>query len=249
MLGLETWIDQALNSSMLLAVPVAMLAGLVSFVSPCVLPLLPGYLSYASGLGAAELGQQGSRSRLVLGTAGFVLGFAVVFVLTGAILGGIGTLLLTYQRIITIGAGVLIIILGIGFCGWLPMPAGWRPAAPKAGVAAAPLLGMAFGLGWTPCIGPTLSLVLTMALGEGSAFRGGVLAFSYALGLGLPFMVFAFGFTKLTRQLDWLRDHQRGLQLAGGIALILVGIAMVTGLWDQLMALIRNWVAGFGTIL
>ncbi len=251
MIGLESWVGDALTSSMLAAIPVAMLAGVVSFVSPCVLPLLPGYLSYASGLGAAEIASgEGSRRMLIGGTLGFVLGFSLVFVLTGAAIGGLGALLLGNARIIIVLLGVLIIVLGAAFAGWLPVPSLWRPGvAPRLGVWASPLLGMVFGLGWTPCIGPALSVVLTMALNEGSAVRGGVLAFAYALGLGIPFLAFAAAFTALAPRLDWLRRHQVLIQRIGGVAMIVVGVAMVTGLWDTLTAALRQWAASFGTIL
>ncbi|MDF1487754.1 cytochrome c biogenesis protein CcdA [Tessaracoccus sp. HF-7] len=236
---------------MLIAIPVAMLAGMVSFASPCVLPLLPGYLSYASGLGAAEIAEgRGSRRLLVGGTIGFVLGFSVVFVLTGAVLGGLGAVLLQHQRLITIAMGLLILVLGAGFAGWLPMPSGWRPTmTPTLGVWASPLLGLVFGLGWTPCIGPALSVVLSMAINEGSAVRGGILAFAYALGLGLPFVAFAAAFRSLAPKLGWMRTHQRTIQRIGGVTMMLVGLAMVVGWWDALVAILRQWAASFGTIL
>lgn len=251
MILFETWITQALGSSLLLAIPLAVVAGVVSFASPCVLPLLPGYLSYASGLGATQISEGAvNRRPLILGTIGFVLGFASVFVLTGALFGGLGGLLLQQQRLITLIAGLLIIILGAGFIGWLPMPPQIRLSMmPRMGVAASPLLGLAFGLGWTPCIGPTLSVVLTLALTEGSAGKGAALAFFYALGLGLPFLAFAAAFTKLGRHLSWLMRHQRGMQAAGGVLMLLVGLSMVTGLWDLIVGQLRNWSASFGTIL
>jgi len=251
MLLLEGWASDALTSSMLVAVPVAMLAGIVSFASPCVLPLLPGYLSYASGLGTAEIADgSGSRRLLVGGTLGFILGFSVIFVVTGAVIGGLGAALLTNARLITVVLGFVIIALGAAFAGWLPMPSGWRPSvAPRLGVWASPLLGMVFGLGWTPCIGPALSVVLTLALNEGSAVRGGVLAFAYALGIGIPLLVLALAFSAFAPRLDWVRRHQRGIQRLGGVAMMLVGLAMVTGLWDRLMEVLRQWAAEFGTIL
>ncbi|MEZ5087038.1 MAG: cytochrome c biogenesis protein CcdA [Tessaracoccus sp.] len=251
MILLEAWTDTALTSSLLLAIPVAMLAGVVSFASPCVLPLLPGYLSYASGLGASQIAEgTGSRRLLVGGTLGFVLGFSIVFVLTGALIGGLGAILLQQQRLITIAMGVLIVVLGAGFAGWLPMPSGWRPSsAPRMGAWASPLLGVVFGLGWTPCIGPALSVVLSMALNEGSAARGGILAFAYAIGLGLPFVAFAAAFTSLSPKLGWLRTHQRAIQRVGGIVMMLVGLSMIIGWWDSLVAVLRQWAASFGTIL
>lgn len=250
MILLDAWVNQALSSSLLLAIPVAMLAGLVSFASPCVLPLLPGYLSYASGLGAAQISDGTANRRLLLGgTLGFVLGFAFVFVLTGALFGGLGGVLLQHEKLITIIAGVLIIVMGLGFLGWLPMPGQWRPRAPRAGAVASPLLGLAFGLGWTPCIGPALSVVLTMAMTEGSAARGGLLAFVYALGLGLPFIAFAAAFTRFSGHFEWLKRNQRKLTLIGGALLIAVGLSMVTGLWTHIVGILRQWAANFGTIL
>lgn len=250
MILLESWISQSLSSSLLLAIPVALLAGLVSFASPCVLPLLPGYLSYASGLGASDIAEgSGSRRLLVGGTVGFVLGFATVFVATGAVVGGVGSVLLAHEQLVTLIAGIGITIMGLMFLGWLPMPREWRPKAPRAGAWASPLLGLAFGLGWTPCIGPALSVVLTLALTEGSIGRGAVLAFAYAIGLGLPFLAFALAFTKMNRHLNWLQRRQRGLQLIGAVLLLVVGLAMITGLWGLLVGVLRQWAASFGTVL
>lgn len=251
MILLESWINDAMSTSLLLAIPLSFLAGIVSFASPCILPLLPGYLSYASGMGAAQImSGTGKRSSLVLGTSGFVLGFGLVFVLTGALFGSLGSFLLEHVRVITVVSGVLILLLAAAFMGWLPMPSTWRPKfSSRFGVAASPLLGLAFGLGWTPCIGPTLSIVLTMALNEGSAGAGALLAFIYALGLGLPFLLFAVAFTRMGRSLEWLKRHQRGIQIAGGVLMMAVGVAMVSGLWDIMIGVMRQWAAAFGTIL
>ena len=251
MIPLETWVAAALTSSMLMAIPVAVLAGIVSFASPCVLPLLPGYLSYASGLGTTQITHgAGNRRPLVLGTLGFILGFSAVFVATGALVGGVGSLLIAQQRMITMIVGVLIIILGVMFMGWVPTPRIWRPQyTPRAGVLASPVLGVVFGLTFTPCIGPALSVVLSLAFNEGSMSRGGVLAFAYALGLGIPFLLFAVAFTALAPRLDWLKRHQDALQRLGGLIMIAVGIAMLVGWWDLLMAVVRQWAADFTTIL
>ncbi|HMQ66874.1 MAG TPA: cytochrome c biogenesis protein CcdA, partial [Arachnia sp.] len=212
MILLESWAGTALTSSMLVAIPVAVLAGVVSFASPCVLPLLPGYLSYASGLGAAEIARgEGKRRLLIGGTLGFVLGFSVVFVLTGALIGGVGAALIGNARAITVVLGLLIMALGAAFAGWLPMPSGWRmSAAPRLGVWAAPLLGVVFGIGWTPCIGPALSVVLTLALNEGSAVRGGVLAFAYAGGDGPPLPRLAAAVAAVPAPPPLVGAHQRG---------------------------------------
>ena len=242
------WVREAVGGSVLLALPVALLAGLVSFFSPCVLPLLPGYLSYATGLGAAEIttGRPG-RSRVLLGTIGFVSGFAAVFVASGALAGSVGAALVSWQRPLTIVAGVLSIVLGLVFTGWLPLGQNtWRlNLSPRLGLAASPLLGIVFGLGWTPCIGPALSVVLSLALNEATALRGGVLALAYAIGLGLPFIVAGLAFQRLARTMDWVKRHHRGIQVAGGVAMMLVGVLLVTGWWDAVMAGLRQWAANF----
>ena len=199
-LDLASWAETAVGGSMALALPVALLAGLVSFFSPCVVPLLPGYLSYATGLGAAEV-VEGSphRGRMLAGTSLFVLGFAVVFVMTGVVAGSAGRLLAEYRDVITRVLGVVIIMLGLIFAGVLKI--GQRDLRlhriPAVGVAAAPLVGVVFALGWTPCLSPTLGVVVNLGFNEGTAVRGGLLGFVYALGLGIPFVLAGLAFTKM----------------------------------------------------
>ena len=246
------WASEAVASSMIVALPVALVAGLVSFFSPCVVPLLPGYLSYATGLGAAEVVEgKGHRGRMLAGALLFVLGFAAVFVTTGAVAGGVGRALLEWRDVITRVLGVAVIVVGMIFAGWLPI--GRRDLrihrVPAVGVAAAPLLGVVFGLGWTPCIGPTLTVVISLAWNEGSAVRGAILAFVYALGLGLPFVVAALAFTKLTRVVNWLTQRREALLRIGGVSMIVVGGLLVTGLWDLIMAQLRNVVALFTPVI
>ena len=250
---MSDWIQQAIGGSVLLALPVALLAGLVSFFSPCVLPLLPGYLSYATGLGASEITSGGAgrhRRRVLAGTLGFVAGLAAVFVATGALAGTVGAALVTWQRPLSVAAGLIAIALGLVLTGWLPFQATWRPGiAPRLGVAASPLLGIVFALGWTPCIGPALSVVLSLALNEGTALRGGVLALAYALGLGLPFVVAGLAFDRFSGTLEWVKCHHRGVQVFGGVTMILVGLLLVTGWWDVLMSGLQQWAATFGAVV
>ena len=251
-LELADWAKDAVGGSMALAIPVAALAGLVSFFSPCVLPLLPGYLSYATGMAAGEIAEgRASRGRVLAGTLLFVAGFALVFVATGALIGSLGGLLLTWRRPITVVVGLLTIALGLLFAGWLPIGRGTMRlnVVPKVGVAAAPLLGIVFGLGWTPCIGPALSVVLNLALNEATALRGGLLAFVYALGLGLPFVIAGLAFTRMGRAIGWVKRHHLAVQRTGGIVMIVVGILLVTGWWDVVMSFMQGWISAFEVVI
>nr|WP_217428662.1 cytochrome c biogenesis protein CcdA [Microlunatus speluncae] len=231
---------------MLIAIPVALAAGLVSFFSPCIVPLVPGYLAYASGLGGADVVAGRGRRRLVAGAALFVLGIAVVYVIIGAIVGSVGVALLQHQSVINRVLGVGVIALGLIFLG-LPfgrreVRSDWRP---RVGVAAAPLLGGVFALGWTPCIGPALGAVLTLAYNEATAVRGAVLTFVFTLGLGLPFIAAALAYQRLSRVIAVARRHQLLIMRIGGGLMILVGVAMVTGVWGLINNWMRQWAAGF----
>ena len=224
------------SGSLALAIPVAMVAGLVSFFSPCVIPLLPGYLSYATGLSAADL-EDARRGRMLAGSLLFVLGFTAVFVALGTLSGAAGAWLITWQREITVVLGVMTILLGLVFAGVVPwLQRDWRVhQVPAVGLGVAPLLGALFGLGWIPCVSPTLGAVLTLAGTEGTAARGALLSAAYCLGLGLPFIVAALAFERFMHALEWVRRHQRAVMVAGGGMLVVVGILLVTGAWDTLV--------------
>ncbi|MCW1250054.1 cytochrome c biogenesis CcdA family protein [Acaricomes phytoseiuli] len=233
------------NGSILLALPVALLAGLFSFLSPCVLPLVPGYLGYVTGLTGVDLEKQ-RRGRMLLGISLFVLGFTVVFVLLGAALGTIGAWLSLNSAWITQVLGVLVIILGIVFLGgfsFFQREARVRMTAPT-GLWGAPLLGVTFGLGWVPCIGPTLAAVQALSYSGGtSASKGALLTFVYSLGLGLPFLAIALGFRRGMGALEMIRKHRLTIQRIGGWMLIGLGVLMVTGIWNVWIAQLQGWVS------
>ncbi len=226
-----------LPSSLLAALPLAFAAGLVSFASPCVLPLLPGYVAFLSGATGSIEGRSG-RGRAVIGSLAFVLGFGVVFVSEGALFGSLGRLLHTHQRSLEITFGIVTIILGLFFTGW--WPSSWLQRErrvhrlPRASVLGAALLGFLFALGWTPCIGPTLGAILTLAASSGAtALRGSILAFVYCLGLGVPFIVAALATEWMAIASTWLRHHHKAIGRFGGTLLIFIGLAEVSGAWHS----------------
>jgi cytochrome c-type biogenesis protein len=243
----------AVDGSLLIAVPVALLAGLVSFLSPCVLPLVPGYLSYVTGLSGADLAGETTPDaadrrpthRVLLGSALFVLGFSVVFVSTGAIFGSLGSQLLTHALLVERILGGLAILLGLVFLGFVPgMQREWRiHSLPAAGIAGAPLLGFAFGLGWTPCIGPTLGVVLGLAADPNTATagRGAVLTTAYCLGLGIPFVLAGLAFRRALGAFAAVKRHYALVMRLGGLMLVAVGVLLVTGAWNDInIWLVRN---------
>lgn len=234
----EAFQEIAASGSLAAALPIAVIAGLVSFFSPCVIPLLPGYLSYATGLSAAEIVSEDGhrrRGRMVLGSSLFVLGFSVVFVLLGFFSGALGGWLTEYRQPITVVMGLLVILLGLAFAGWLPIFQ--RDVrihkVPAVGLAAAPLLGFLFGLGWMPCVGPTLLVILNLGLYEATATRGAVLAFAYCLGLGLPFVLAGAAYQRMLGTFSFFRRHQVAMMQIAGATMVLVGLALVTGLWND----------------
>ena len=237
----EWFQEQAAVGSLALAVPVALVAGLVSFFSPCVIPLLPGYLSYATGLSGADLasGEAGRhRGRMLVGALLFVLGFAVVFVLAGTAFGGLAGTLQRWEDTLTLVLGGVLVVLGLVFAGLLPwLQSGWRVhKIPAVGLGAAPVIGALFAIGWTPCIGPTYGVILGLTYADGgTAARGGLLALCYALGLGLPFVVAAVAYERTLGALRWVRKRQVWVMRIGGGLLVLVGVLMLTGAWDHLV--------------
>lgn len=255
--------DLAISGPLLLAALVALAAGAISFASPCCIPLVPGYLAYLAGLVGSDaaptntngvITRQGSRLRVAVAALLFVLGFTVVF--TTAVLGVLrlsDTLIangLLLQRV----GGVVTIVMGLAFLGLIP-PLQREVRLhhrPRGGLWGAPLLGGVFGLGWTPCLGPTLTGVIALASGTQVgpiAARGLLLVLAYCLGLGLPFIMLAIGSTWAVNTAGWLRRHTRVIQLTGGALLLIVGTLLVTGLWGQLVALLRGPISGFTTPL
>lgn len=224
-----------------LAALVALAAGAASFLSPCVLPLVPGFLGYVTGLGETRLEERRTRTMLT-GTALFVLGFTVVFVpLVVLVVSSLSVLLQEHREALVRVGGLVVLALALVFAGigtQRQAKVGWRPAA---GLAGAPLLGAAFALGWTPCIGPTLAAVMVLgspldSSATGPVVRGAVLGTAYCLGLGLPFLALAGGYSRLVGAWSTLRRHQRALQLGGAALLALLGLLMVLGVWEPLIA-------------
>lgn len=283
-MGLEQTIA---DGQLLVALAVALAAGVVSFLSPCVLPLIPGYLAYVSGIAGssgsgsgrsnsrdgaegstssnegrennrpsstltrARQAQKSERRRMVIGSLLFVTGFTVVFVAMLSLAGTVGIWLLEWENLITRVMGVVIIVMGLVFIGLLGrMQRTTRlNLKPRLGLAGAPLLGAVFAIGWTPCIGPTLSVVMSLSLQTGSTGRAAVLGIAYSLGLGLPFVIAAFGFGWMTQTMTFFKKHMRAVNLIGGGLLILIGLLMVSGVWTEIMYSLQAVMGDFGTIL
>jgi cytochrome c-type biogenesis protein len=247
------------QGNLLVAGLVAVAAGFVSFASPCVLPLVPGYLSYISGLTGQDLeraegGPARGAGRVVLGAALFVIGFAVIFVGFGAAVGAVTGWLIRYRDVITRVAGVLVIVFGLFLAGFLRLPWLYRERRLRGdrlprGLGGALPLGMVFGLGWTPCIGPTLSAILGLAAVSGGAARGAALLFAYSLGLGIPFLAAALGFRGALGWIPALRRRFRVLELAGGGLLVVIGLLLVTGLWADFLIWLQVRAGAFETAL
>ncbi|MFE9190492.1 cytochrome c biogenesis CcdA family protein [Micromonospora sp. NPDC007208] len=268
----ETFRELALSGPLLLAIGAAALAGLVSFLSPCVLPLVPGYLSYVTGLAGADL--EGRRpaadpapttggvavkervaragavkGRVLAGTLLFIGGFTVVFVATAILFASLGRVFFDYKRELQIGVGVLIIVAGLSYLGMIPaLQREFRISRlPSAGLLGAPVFGAVFALSWVPCTGPTLGAVMGMATASGQSDRAVVLAVAYCLGLGIPFIVFGLGFERLLGVFRAVRRNSRWVTRVGGALLILIGLALVTGGWQSFVIWLQTTV-GVGEV-
>jgi len=218
-----------LSGSMLAAIPIALLAGIITFVSPCVLPLVPGYLGFVSA---------NVKSRVVLGTALFVLGFSAVFVTLGVLAGSAGLIFFIREPLIQLVLGLLVSLFGLAMLGQVGfLQRTIKLPTPKIGLAGAPLLGVVFAFGWTPCIGPTLSAVLVLASDTGDPVRGAILASVYSLGIGIPFLLIATGFGFAAKTMNFVKRHIRAINIFGGVTLILLGLLIASGLWLQF----TNW--------
>ncbi|MBO7934533.1 MULTISPECIES: cytochrome c biogenesis CcdA family protein [Streptomyces] len=236
-----------LSGALLLALPIALLGGLVSFFSPCVLPLVPGYLSYVTGVAGTDLAEA-RRGRMAAGASLFVLGFTAVFVSGGALFGYAGDSLQANRDVLSKVLGVLMILMGVFFMGLMP----WMTQRefrfhrrPATGLVGAPLLGALFGIGWTPCIGPTLASVIALSSQQGSAGRGAILTVAYCLGLGVPFVLAAVAFRKALGAFGWVKRHYVWVLRTGGIMMIVTGVLLLTGTWDRLVQDMQSWSAGF----
>ncbi|KOV59993.1 cytochrome C biogenesis protein ResC [Streptomyces sp. AS58] len=236
-----------LDGALLVALPLALLGGLVSFFSPCVLPLVPGYLSYVTGVTGSDLAEA-RRGRMVTGASLFVLGFTVVFVSSGALFGYFGQTLQEQKGVLSKILGVFMILMGVFFMGlmpWLTQREFRFHKRPVSGFVGAPVLGALFGIGWTPCLGPTLSSVLILSSNQGSAGRGAILTVAYCLGLGAPFVLAAIAFRKALGAFAFIKRHYVWVMRIGGIMMIVTGLLLLTGAWDRLVQDMQTWSNGF----
>jgi len=232
-----------LSGNLILALPIALLAGLISFASPCVIPLVPGYLTYAAGFSK-------NRGKLLMGSLLFVLGFTALFIAYGALFGTLGNTISANQRTISTVLGIFTIFMGLIFMGRIKMMRSFKfNKVADSGLIGAPILGFLFGLGWTPCIGPALAAVQTLAIDSASATRGAMLSAAYCIGLGSPFILSGLYLDKSESMRKFLAVNGDRISKIGGIFLIVIGILQITGSWDYLMNSLRGLISGFEPVL
>ncbi len=239
----DFFVETLWSGNLLIALPIALLAGLLSFLSPCVLPLVPGYVAYATGFAT-------SKRKLLLGSTLFVIGFSAVFISYGLAFGGLGSLLAAHSLGITRALGLFTIFMGALFMGLFPFSPTIRPTLnTTGGIAGAPLLGALFGLGWTPCIGPALATVQTLAFTEASAVRGSILSLFYSLGLGAPFILSGLYLDRSARIRSFLVRRGDLITKIGGAALVVIGLLQVSGAWNSIMISLRSFVSDFVPVI
>lgn len=251
--------DLVADGQLLVASLIALAAGLLSFLSPCVLPLVPGYLAYVSGIAgqpssaaaAPKNAGRSERRRMLAGSLLFILGFTAVFLLINILAGSVGQWLWQWQDLILQVMGLIVILMGLVFMGAFSKMQGTAKLSlkPKVGLLGAPVLGVVFAIGWAPCMGPTLGVVLTLSTQQASVPRAVVLALAYCIGLGLPFVLAAFGFGWMTQTMSFFKRHIRAVNLIGGILLIVIGLLMVTGIWSKMMFALQAVIGGYVTPL
>ena len=249
MLADSPFVSTVNTGPLLAAVGVAGLVGLVGFLSPCVLPLVPGYLSYVAGLsGDVTVRRRNAQRRMVLGAGLFVSGFSFVFITAGALFGTLGATIAEHQRQLQVVLGVVTVVVGLAFLGRIPLLQRERRVhwLPSTGLLGAPLLGLVFGLGWLPCLTPTLTAVYSLAATEGTAGRGAVLSVAYCLGLGVPFLLVAWGAGWVTGAVGVARRNARFIGRIGGLLLIAIGVLLITGIWDHWIADLQGRVGSGG---
>lgn len=236
-------VEQLFSGTLIAAIPIALLVGLLSFLSPCILPLVPGYIAYATGFSA-------SKGRVLLGSTLFVLGFTFIFTSFGLAFGGLGSQILGKEELLTKVLGVFTILMGALFLGAFPFAPTIKPKiSTTGGIAGAPVLGFLFGLSWTPCIGPGLATVQTLAFTESSATRGALLSISYSLGLGIPFILSGLYLDKSKRLRSYLLRRGSLISKIGGTLLIIIGLMQLTGLWGDLMISLRSVISDFAPVI